>query len=468
MDSVTPGKRRKSERVKTKMEYVPPTEGFGNPYVAFFPSGFDPLQKTQNEEGDSRTEFAAYRNPKPMSRQRELVVQTQEDVDFVGSNYVGEAAGWQPCDYLLGVFDKEKGSLKLMSLAGEKVFRMEPRVRGLDYGRVIDEEAPEEEGDTLERSRIKKRMLTEAFGTQRSRLRAARYERAQVKEADMGDFKDIENLFQEAARNDDLLTNEQALQAANSAVSRNIPPHDVTATTPQDAYLLDKMITPDQWEALATEVNDLKSAVLSKSKTQAVPGSTVYPPYVLNRLKRIRVEGDNEGNQRRAVILLYIKHLLVFHSAPHSVIKKAADPWSVSTTSNTVNLTESLGIPGPLVAKFLEIFTTKGIGSAKASRGCQRNKEHVELTISYVLVLGLIMDDFHADPHDLATELKMTVSEIRPHYQQLGCKLDQRKTSEKLIAGEDPNSGKLKWKVTLPVPLQFPKIVNQPRQRGRR
>lgn len=48
---------------------------------------------------------------------------------------------------------------------------MEPRVRGLDYGRVIDEEVPEEEGDSAERNRAQKRMLTEAFGTQRSRLR---------------------------------------------------------------------------------------------------------------------------------------------------------------------------------------------------------------------------------------------------------------------------------------------------------
>lgn len=122
MESVASEKRRKKKRVETKMDYVPRMDGFGNPYVAFFPSGFDPLQKTENEEeGGARAEAVAYRNPKPMSRQQELVVQTQEDVDFVGSNYLGEAAGWQPCDYLLGVFDKTKGYLKLMSLAGEKV-----------------------------------------------------------------------------------------------------------------------------------------------------------------------------------------------------------------------------------------------------------------------------------------------------------------------------------------------------------
>lgn len=179
------------------------------------------------------------------------------------------------------------------------------------------------------------------------------------------------------------------------------------------------------------------------------------------------LKGDNEGNQRRAIILLYIKYLLLFHCAPSSLIRKAADPWVVSSASNTVNLTEALDIPGALVAKFLEIFTSKGTGSAKASRGCQRTKEHAELAISYVLVLGLMIDEFHSDPYDLATELKMSVSELRPHYQQLGCKFEQRKASEKVQAGEDRNSGKLMWKVTLPVPLQFPKIANHPRQKRR-
>lgn len=112
-------------------------------------------------------------------------------------------------------------------------------------------------------------------------MQAARYERAQVKEADMGDFKDIESLFQEAARNDDLFTTEQAVETANSAVARNIPPYDPTANTPQKAYLLDEMITTDVWGVLASEVSKLKAAG---------PGSKAYPPFVLNRLKKIRIE----------------------------------------------------------------------------------------------------------------------------------------------------------------------------------
>lgn len=48
---------------------------------------------------------------------------------------------------------------------------MEPRVRGFEYGRPTDEEAEEEDKNTPEMQKIKRKMLTEAFGSQRSRLR---------------------------------------------------------------------------------------------------------------------------------------------------------------------------------------------------------------------------------------------------------------------------------------------------------
>ncbi|BBN19201.1 DNA-directed RNA polymerase I subunit RPA49 [Marchantia polymorpha subsp. ruderalis] len=455
------GKKRKREKgVKAKMEYVPSKDGKGCPYVAFFPSRFDPL-KTSDESEGVQMEVAAYKNPKPLSRQQELVVRTSEDVDFVGANYVGEAAGWQPCNYLLGVFDKEKGSLKLMPLAGEKVFRMEPRVRGFEYGRPTDEEAEEEDKNTPEMQKIKRKMLTEAFGSQRSRLRAARYERGIIKEDDLADMKGMENLFKDAAENESLLTTEQALAQANSVVARNVPPFDLNAKTPQAAYPLSKIITSEEWESM--DVTELQAAAkYTSSEVQALRDEKVYPEFILNRLKRLRVEGDKEGSERRAHILNYIQHLLAFNNAGHSMIRKAADPWG---SGGSVDLTEALGIPGPIVTKFLSIFTSKGSGAGPQG-GAKRNKEHVELTISYVLILGLMADDYQADPFDLASELKMTVSELRPHYEQLGCKFEAVKGESRKMEGANPNSAQGKWKVTLPIPLSFPKIRNAPKQRG--
>lgn len=51
------------------------------------------------------------------------------------TTYIGtmESSETKPCHYALGVFDKRKGKLKLYSILGESVFRMEPKVEGLQY-----------------------------------------------------------------------------------------------------------------------------------------------------------------------------------------------------------------------------------------------------------------------------------------------------------------------------------------------
>jgi hypothetical protein len=58
----------------------------------------------------------------------------QEAVDYVGTNFGGDAAAAAPCQYALGVVDAAAGTLTFVPLAGAKVLRMDASVRGLDYG----------------------------------------------------------------------------------------------------------------------------------------------------------------------------------------------------------------------------------------------------------------------------------------------------------------------------------------------
>lgn len=112
-------------------------------------------------------------------------------------------------------------------------------------------------------------------------------ERGIVKEDALGDTEDMESLFQEAGENEALLTNEQALQQANLSVVRNVPPHDVSANTPEGAYPLDKLIPAEEWENLDTR--ELKTAA-KKAKDEELLRQQKYPNFVLSRLRRIRVE----------------------------------------------------------------------------------------------------------------------------------------------------------------------------------
>lgn len=50
-----------------------------------------------------------------------VVSPTGSNVDFVGTNYSGEATAGQQCRYAVGVFDKEAQTLKIVPVACDKV-----------------------------------------------------------------------------------------------------------------------------------------------------------------------------------------------------------------------------------------------------------------------------------------------------------------------------------------------------------
>ena len=116
-------KKRRKEHEDIKMDYVPSKEGRARPFVAYFPTGYDPVAAAEDGiDGAGLAGVKWYQGADKMkARHTQLVASTHGQVDFVGLNYAGEAAAWQPCSYALGVYDKEKGTLKLVPLAGEKV-----------------------------------------------------------------------------------------------------------------------------------------------------------------------------------------------------------------------------------------------------------------------------------------------------------------------------------------------------------
>jgi hypothetical protein len=148
---------------------------------------------------------------------------------------------------------------------------------------------------------------------------------------------------------------------------------------------------------------------------------------------------------------VYLRHLFTFYGTPHFNVRKAgADPGRFS---------QETGIPGIIVSSFLDRFTGESSTDPSSKSEVRlQSKLHKDLLISYCLVLGLAVDDFQADPYDMALELKQTVNALRPYYRELGCKFEARSVNERRELC-DPDSAQAKWRVTLPVPLKFPEIV---------
>lgn len=464
--------QRKKKRKKTDvvLDFVPAREGHSCPFVGYFPSGFDPDQYKGDttEDGDQQEaclKVTAYQNTeKYKGRQHQLVVTPPDgNVDFVGTNYLGEGAMWQPGNYALGVFNKDSHTLQLLPIAGTKVLRMEPRVRGLDYvGDSISGTLDVEISKDLMRQ--KRNLLTSTFGTHKNRVWLNRYERGQLKEEALGDKEEIGRLFEKAGHNVSILTSEEALQQANAAIKRNIPPYVLSATTPDKVYIFTQIITPDEQSSLS-DVELLKAATGKPEKIHELHKEKAYPEFVLKRLDKLKNIQDELTN-RGVIILSYMRHLLAFYNLPRHVIRSIVDPVGSHgdrKSSKAIDLRSYANIPNAVVAKILKLFTTVNQGAASESEARIQTAEKRNLLISYILVLGLMIDNFRADPYDLAVELKMSISDLKPHYMELGCKFKAVKEADRGVV--DLKSPQRLYEVVLPIPLQFPTLKRKMRRK---
>ncbi|KAL0289187.1 UNVERIFIED_CONTAM: hypothetical protein Scaly_2708900 [Sesamum calycinum] len=99
--------------------------------------------------------------------------------------------------------------------------------------------------------------------------------------------------------------NTEALEAITSTTnSRNVPPYDLDATSPDKAYPLDKIILKGEWDYLL-DVFELAEAGL-------VASPDVYPSFVCNRVDKLEDVKDESKKRRFAGILSYITHLIKF------------------------------------------------------------------------------------------------------------------------------------------------------------
>ncbi|OVA10366.1 RNA polymerase I associated factor [Macleaya cordata] len=408
-------KNKKRKRIEVKMEIVPQHPEKIAPLVGYFPSGYDP-QKIYTSEDDEPPRVRVFTNKQRSSRLELVVSPKGSKVNFVGTSHSGEATASQACTYALGVLDKETQSLKIVPIACNKIFRLEPRVGGLDVCKnEPSKESKEEELLTVEEKAGKIRDLTNLYGTKKVITKAKKNDILHRKE-DPSTQKDLQK------KTEKLVINKEALESAGTYTARNIPPHDSTATTPEKAYPLDKIIFQGEWDSLLD--------VLDYVQSEEQLASNAYPSFVCNRAHKLMEIEDEVEKKTLACIYSYITHLIKFKD------KKSLD-YSASAKSHR--------IPDILYKKFLRMFHDQfDHGRIEPSL------EKKDLLISYVLVLTLIADGFKTDPSDIAKDLRMTSMSLRQYYLNLGCKLAR---VDKLL------------QVTLPLPLVFPKAKFERRKR---
>ncbi|KAG5537932.1 hypothetical protein RHGRI_025130 [Rhododendron griersonianum] len=393
----------KEEEIQVKIETLGENPNKVSPFVGYFPSGFDPLKNQATAAGEPpQATVRIFRHEKRTNR-LQLVVSPNNgfQVDFVGTNYSGEATAPQLCTYALGVLDKQLQTLKIVPIASNKIFRLEPRVGGLDLS--VKEPSKEEELTTLKKFE-KREALDDIYGTKKAINRNKKRKSLSRKD----DPEAQENLDRKF---EGVKINKEALESAGMHSSRNTPPHDSSATTPQMAYPLDKIILKGEWDYLVDILE------LFQHGAEIAPDG--YPSFICNRLHRLESIEDEVEKKRLACVFSYINHLVKFK-----------DKYSMEGCSSA----KHHKIPSILSQKFSTMF---GYSDKK-----RLEDEKRDLLISYVLVLTLIADDFRTAVPDITKDLRLDSVTVKSHFENLGCKLMIK--NKVLLA-------------TLPVPLMFPK-----------
>ncbi|XP_073311251.1 uncharacterized protein [Primulina huaijiensis] len=374
------------------------------PIIGYFPSGYDPLKNHNNSESEAEENHSVKvykslntRNPKKPRMQ--LVVRDDgSQVNFVGTSYSGEAATPQLCNYALGVLDKETGVLKIVPIAANRIFRLEPKIG--------ESEQPENEfhqvEETAEKRAGKLRTLTVMYSTKTNIRRDLKLDTLRQTE-DPETQQGLDNKLKE------IKINKEALQAiASTTNARNIPPYDLGATTSDMAYPLNKIIFEGEWDYLLD--------IFEHTQAGSEVNPDVYPSFVCNRIQKLKEVEDEEEKRQMAGILSYITHLIKFKDR------------------NSMD-----GVSSAKRHKFPSIFSQK-FSSMFGSNQRRIPDEKQQLLISYVLVLSMFADNFRSDPSDIAKDLRMNSISLRPHYEYLGCKFVR--DNKALFA-------------TLPLPLEF-------------
>ncbi|XP_013388848.1 DNA-directed RNA polymerase I subunit RPA49 isoform X1 [Lingula anatina] len=375
--------------------------------------------------GTDNIRFGYYRgkdeaDPKK-SMKRTLVAET-DTMEYIGQNLDIQAPRTgRMCKYLVGILDKDSGKMKVMDA---QLFHMRPRFD------KDETDAPDKAEDKELSFMEKNDLLTKAFGSNKKRKAMDSRIRNQIK----GEALEVAV----GAAVDHTLSLPTAAQVTSvpkivDDSPSGIPPFDKDASKPEDVYKLDDIISPAEMEALHHVVKPLMNA--TKEQIAQWKKDEVYPGYVLQHLSVLPIQ--EAARSKKARLLLYMSYLI------KTYMLRAPDLKRKDILPQD--------IPETVRRALLDKYTLKATSSdGRKTVRCMpaRLKDKV---VSYMLVLGLIIDEFNLELTALQKDIKMGQARIIQHSRSLGCKV----TSQKATIGLQKIEQKF---AVLETPLTFPDL----------
>lgn len=388
-----------------------------------------------------------------------------ESIDYVASNWdlnasIGhddavrrDAKGYSG-EYLVGVYDPDR---KVVTLRVAPMFTLRRSIKALNSLSINAASGMRD----YEHRLLARRGLGEAFGNRKTKAKARADDRMKVDTSNMLDV--IDTLQGDIDQTKGQSVSLEAAQS-QSENARPIPPLNVHALTPYEAYPMSALIPDPVFRLLSTK--RLEKAHSMEELGKCLPNQVNQSDWLKERMwnfvrsvqlrrsaKTDNDEGDNDHGTATSGILksshardgrsklkatFYFGLLWAFLALNARGSKRAMSKEDLLFKLRLQDLTGGEQILDDLFERFTE--TQRGV-----KRGVMTNFTESKLH-AYMFAICLHIDDFSVDPAALSRELNMPTTKVSEMFRSLGCSTASSKAE-----------GATQRKMVLKCPVELPK-----------
>lgn len=346
--------------------------------------------------------------------------------------------------YMIGVVDKKRKTMRLVEVSGEYLMRpkeiVEPIVEGGDVD--VGGGRKDDEGKKLEYKELRSKLI-EGFGGRRAKVAQKRRQRNDDISGGLG-VKDVKML--DSALDQRIKADEEAGERFENTSRHLVPPHDINATDPKDAYPLHGLFEYRVLELLKKEVDQIIDWIRS-GKGNEEPSYSDFSwqlmKLAVTQMDSEQADEDSQLYRNRVLSALYLHYLIVYSRIPDKFGKQ-----------EVADLFESTYAPKEVSENLLELFAEKG------ERGAMHTKttELQDKLIYYALIMWLTTCGFKTkDIDSFVAAFQMRQKECLLHLKFLGCSIKRFK-----------KEGEVGYRIALNTPLEFPVMRSRYGARKRR
>lgn len=343
--------------------------------------------------------------------------------------------------HFIGIRSKSTGKMRLVQVGA--MYGLRPHISQIGGGLwdEIDkreETNVEEGGRSNEKSYLDKRnQLLDAFGGRRAILRVAKYERNRITEDKIDDQAaiHINQAGQEMVEKDaDLGIHHNVVDTTESSA----PPHNSDATTPEDAYPLLGLVSPQEMTALDDAVS-----LLIENNQEHVEGSPINPgwhPLVWDVISSILTSTSDYSDalKMRMSCAMHLHYLITLNKSKRSILPKVRQ-----------ELRENMAVSDVVLSLILQRFTVSQVAHGHRQVRVKSPDSSAQI-VKHAIIMWLYAHGFKncGKLDELAHALNLRFKTVISLAVSIGCKVRKSKDAQ----------GPQAYQVSLKTPLVFPPI----------